>query len=107
MNIPFEERRSHSDYRIRLNGDFDLDIPEELTSIEEYCATLAHKANHSFEPNGVWSVFEHPRFGLIRALASLRDIKAGEEIFVNYNMPLNKVKQKTSHSSDISFKRSH
>ena len=26
-----------------------------------YCATLAHKANHSFAPNTRWGRMEHPR----------------------------------------------
>jgi hypothetical protein len=57
----------------------------------KYCATLGHKANHSFSANAEWSLFEHPRFGLIRALASLRDVKSGEEILVNYNLALNRL----------------
>ena len=40
-----------SDYRIKLNGDTDIDIPDEYTHIKNYCATLGHKANHSFVPN--------------------------------------------------------
>jgi histone-lysine N-methyltransferase SETD7 len=39
------------DYRIRLNGDTDIDIPPLYTSLDNYCATLGHKANHSFIPN--------------------------------------------------------
>ena len=39
------------DYRIRLNGDYDIDIPPQYTSLDNYCATLGHKANHSFSPN--------------------------------------------------------
>ena len=27
-----------------------------------YCATLAHKTNHSFEPNSEWNNFFHPRW---------------------------------------------
>ena len=40
-----------SDYRIRLNGDYDMDIPLGFHDTKQYCATLAHKANHSFVPN--------------------------------------------------------
>lgn len=39
------------DYRIRLNGDTDIDIPPNSTALHQYCATLGHKANHSFTPN--------------------------------------------------------
>ena len=50
-----------SDYRIRLNGDIDMDIPKGYHQLGQYCATLAHKANHSFTPNVEWGLFEHPR----------------------------------------------
>ena len=52
---------SRSDYRIRLNGDWDMDIPKGYHQLSQYCATLAHKANHSFTPNVEWGIFEHPR----------------------------------------------
>ena len=39
------------DYRIRLNGEEDIDIPPQFTSLDQYSATLGHKANHSFNPN--------------------------------------------------------
>jgi len=80
------QNRAPSDYRIRLNADIDIDIPHECISLEVYSATLTHKANHSFTPNCEWSLIEHPRFGLIRALESLYDIAEGEEITVNYNL---------------------
>lgn len=49
------------DYRIRLNGQFDLDVPGDSTSLERYCATLGHKANHSFLPNSKYGRMEHAR----------------------------------------------
>ena len=52
---------TRSDYRIRLNGDWDMDIPKGYHQLRQYCATLAHKANHSFTPNVEWGIFEHPR----------------------------------------------
>ena len=67
--------RPRSDYRIGLNVDLDLDIPDTCVDTAAYCATLGHKANHSFTPNGSFDLFEHPRFGLIRAILSLEDIK--------------------------------
>ncbi len=33
-----------------------------------------------------WALLEHPRFGLIMSIKSLREIKADEEILVNYGM---------------------
>jgi len=79
-----------SDYKIRLNGDIDMDIPLGYHKLANYCATLAHKANHTFSPNVEWTLFEHPRFGLIRSLTAQKAIKEGEEILVNYQMALAK-----------------
>ena len=67
--------RARSDYRIQLTVDVDLDIPDTCLQLSSYCATLGHKANHSFTPNGTFDLFEHPRFGLIRAISSQQDIK--------------------------------
>ena len=39
------------DYRIKLNGEIDIDIPLNCIDLNQYCATLGHKANHSFTPN--------------------------------------------------------
>lgn len=75
-----------SDYRIRLNGETDIDIPLEFVGLDKYCATLGHKANHSFSPNSRWSRLEHPRFGLICSITALRDICKGEEVLVNYGI---------------------
>jgi len=79
-----------SDYRIRLNADIDMDIPNGFEQTEKYCATLAHKTNHSFTPNCEWTLFESPRFGLIRSITAQKPIKAGEEILINYQMTLAK-----------------
>jgi len=84
------EHMPRSDYRIRLNGDWDMDIPKGYHQLKQYCATLAHKANHSFTPNVEWGIFEHPRFGLIRSLRAIRDLKKGDELLVNYHMTVAK-----------------
>ena len=75
-----------SDYAIRLNGQVDLDIPEEYKDLDRYCATKGHKSNHSFTPNAKWSRLDHPRFGMICSVTALRDIPEGEEILVNYGL---------------------
>ena len=41
-----------------------MDIPMELRDTSVYCATSAHKINHSFQPNCRFSRFNHPRFEL-------------------------------------------
>ena len=35
-----------------------------------------------------WARIDHPRFGLICAIASIRDIEENEEILVNYGLPM-------------------
>ncbi|CAB4068287.1 SETD7 [Lepeophtheirus salmonis] len=66
----------------RPNGT--MDIPVEFRDIKNYCATLAHKTNHSFLPNAEFLSFDHPRFGVIPCLVTNHDVEAGEEIFVHY-----------------------
>ena len=97
-------------YGITLNGEWNLDVPEESRSTSNYCATLGHKCNHSFQSNcRLLAAFEilleaisrnqshlnyrfsridHPRFGLIICVMAKRDLSAGEEILVNYNMDM-------------------
>ena len=77
-----------SDYRLSLDKFTDLDIPMKYCKLENYRATLGHKACHSFDQRKVNSKFEnfsHPRFGEIIGLISICDISAGDEILVNYN----------------------
>ena len=84
-----------------------MDIPKEMATIEKYNATLAHKVSghltilrqkqwtknfqiqHSFTPNCEMDDFEHPRFGDIKCVASLKPIKAGEELTIHYAYELN------------------
>ena len=75
-----------SDYVIRLNSQIDLDIPNEYKDLKNYCATIGHKANHSFLPNAKWSRLDHPRFGMICSITALTDIKKGDEVLVNYGL---------------------
>jgi len=75
-------------YKMILDEDSDLDLPEKMTKLENYSATLGHKVCHSFQPNCETDVFYHPRFGLIRCIATIDNIKAGEEITINYGYNL-------------------
>ena len=81
-----------------------IDVPEEYSSTASYCASLGHKANHSFSPNcryclyGVlffWIIhqfllydgvfrFEHPRFGLIKCIKTICSVRQHEELTVAY-----------------------
>ncbi len=65
-----------------------IDIPPEYRSEDAYCASLAHKTNHSFLPNAEFVSFEHPRFGIVPCLVSTHDIEKDEEIFVHYGYDL-------------------
>ena len=57
-----------------------LDIPERFRSLDTYCASLAHKTNHSFLPNSQFLVFDHPKYGLIPCISAISDIAKGEEV---------------------------
>ena len=65
-----------------------LDIPAQFRASENYCASLAHKTNHSFLPNAEFVAYTHPRFGLVPCIMASHDIEAGEEIFVHYGYDL-------------------
>lgn len=65
-----------------------LDIPPESVNIKRYCASLAHKCNHSFQPNAKFVSFYHPRFGSIPAIQTIKEITKDTEIFVSYDYDL-------------------
>ena len=65
-----------------------LDIPEEMRSLDKYCATVAHKVNHSFEPCGAFRPFQHPVHGDIKAVLATTLIPAGSELTVDYKYSL-------------------
>jgi len=75
-------------YKMLLDENYDIDVPDSMTSLQSYSATLGHKVCHSFKPNCETDVFYHPRFGLIRCIATLRNIMAGQEILINYGYNL-------------------
>ena len=62
-----------------------LDIPTHLRDTSSYCATLAHKINHSFRPNCRFRDYDHPVYGHIRCVVSLSHLTSGTEISVHYN----------------------
>ena len=49
-------------------------------SSSAYCATLAHKTNHSFLPNSQFLIFDHPKYGLIPCISTSADVSKGEEV---------------------------
>ncbi len=74
----------HNGNTISLDEDTVLDVPSELSSCANYCATLGHKANHSSSPNACYDVFDHPLYGCIKCVRALLDIAPSQEITVDY-----------------------
>jgi histone-lysine N-methyltransferase SETD7 len=77
--------------------DVDIDVAEEWSHTARYCASLAHKCNHSFDPlhqNAKYDMALHPRFGLIKSIRTLRPVSKDEELFVDYGYSL-KIDPKT------------
>ena len=96
--------------QMMLDEQRDLDLPEDMRSLLNYRATLGHKVIptyqhldcrtpysctcalrefylqvcHSFQPNCETDVFYHPRFGLIRCIATTAPVTAGQEITIDY-----------------------
>lgn len=77
-----EDRRSK--YRIHGWNNEILNIPKISQLIDNYSATLGHKANHAKEATAEYRYIEHPRFGPIVGLFMLQDAVAGQEILVDY-----------------------
>ena len=76
-------------YLIALDREHDLDMPPEIgRNVSLYQATLGHKVNHWFEPNCYFGWAVHPRFGRIRSIVTLREVKGGEELTVDYGYSL-------------------
>ena len=78
----------NSAYSITWLNGARLDIPPKL--LESYSSTWGHKACHSFAPNCEYSWAIHPRFGRIRAVRTIRDMEAGEEIYTDYRYSISK-----------------
>ncbi|XP_054648524.1 histone-lysine N-methyltransferase SETD7 [Dunckerocampus dactyliophorus] len=69
---------------ISLDEDTVIDVPQPFDQTERYCASLGHKANHSFTPNCKYDVCVHPRFGSIKCIRTLRAVQKDEELTVAY-----------------------
>ncbi len=62
-----------------VTEDTAVDVPPPYDKLENYCASLGHKANHCFHNNAQYEPYEHPRLGLIKCLRTVREVAAGEE----------------------------
>ena len=69
---------------ITLNDEIVLDVPYKFTKLENYCATLGHKVNHSSLPNCEYVFFYHPRFGEIKAIKTICDVNKDCELTCDY-----------------------
>ncbi|KAK7818475.1 hypothetical protein U0070_013034 [Myodes glareolus] len=69
---------------LSLDEETVIDVPEPYNHVSKYCASLGHKANHSFTPNCIYDMFVHPRFGPIKCIRTLRAVEAEEELTVAY-----------------------
>lgn len=69
---------------LSLDEETVIDVPEPYNHVSKYCASLGHKANHSFTPNCIYDLFMHPRFGPIKCIRTLRAVEADEELTVAY-----------------------
>ena len=70
---------------ISFNDNCVLDMPNECSTLDNYTASLGHKANHSFNPNCSYDFFYHPRFGEIKCIKTLRTIEHSEELTCCYD----------------------
>ena len=71
---------------LSINDEFCVDIPPHLSSESAYCATLGHFANHCWQKqNCQYEQYYSPRFGHIKCLRAIKNIKKNEEIFVDYD----------------------
>jgi len=82
------EADSYKIFDPSTNPPGTVDILEHFRKTSNYCATLAHKTNHSFVPNSEFMIYNHPRWGVIPCIASIHSIAKGEEIFVRYGYDL-------------------
>ena len=74
---------------ITLTDDLWMNLPYEYWNLHQYRASLAHKVNHSFKKqNCIFNTAFNPRFGVVRGIEAARDIRRGEQIFVDYGYPI-------------------
>jgi hypothetical protein len=86
VSLSDDQRRECNKYGLSL-GHFDclIEIPPELDLPGIFHPTMGPKVNHHFRANNsIYDDFEHPRWGLIRSVRTIRPVKAGEELFTFY-----------------------
>jgi [histone H3]-lysine4 N-methyltransferase len=76
-------------YTMHYDCHLSIDVPTPFDQLDNYKASLGHKANHSFEPNAILTPIFHPKFGRIAWIVADRDIKMDQEILVDYGYSSN------------------
>ncbi len=72
-----------------LGNRYQINVSPSLEA--SYKATMGHKIKHSFlKVKATYNWVSHPRFGRIRSVTAIDDIWPGEEIFLNYEYPIEK-----------------
>jgi hypothetical protein len=94
--VDIDVKRKCHKYKISSHLGALINIPPEWDDINLYNATLAHKVNNKFEPftNADFSFMEHPRFGVMVSIFAIKNITAGEEIFLDYTYAVNAIGKK-------------
>jgi hypothetical protein len=64
-------------------------LPDDIgKDLGKYRATLGHKINHSVLGHNCRFVEQfHPRFGVIPAAVTLKEVEAGSEFLCHYDIP--------------------
>jgi len=85
---PLHQQAWQNGHQIERLG-LAIDVPANLISTKNYTATLGHKVNHAFAPaaNCAYTYLHSPRFGPVVAVTTVRQVKEGEELTVDYNYP--------------------
>ena len=86
-NVSIEMHEDLHKNQIELNDDLTIDVPPYYSDIINYRGSLGHKVNNKLDEDEINAEFgnmNHPRFGLIICIRSIRVIEPGEEIFVDY-----------------------
>ena len=61
---------------IQLDAEYCIDVPSPYHLVNNYCASLGHKANHGFGSavNSEYIELFHPRFGTVMSVVATWDI---------------------------------
>jgi hypothetical protein len=71
---------------------FSLTPLQIIISVPQCCQLPGHTRtqanNHSFAPNCNWTNADHPCFGFVPSITTIKQVNAGEELTVHYMMDM-------------------